>query len=60
MLHARTIQPKDIYGLVLFDAVKSICRQAHAPCPATAKVPYGLYQGCGFPSSIEYLVEAVL
>lgn len=36
MLHVRTIQPKDIYRLVLVDAVKSICRQVHAPCPATS------------------------
>ena len=36
MSHVRTVQPKEFCGLVLFDAVKSICRQDCAPCPATS------------------------
>jgi len=35
-LHVETIQPKELCRLVLVDAVKSICRQDRAPCPATS------------------------
>jgi len=35
-LHVRTVQPKELCGLVLIDTVKSICRQDRAPRPATS------------------------